>query len=322
MTEAAAAPAPAPAPPPSPPLADRVREFFTLQSAEREIRALPEGPRSSAQRELAVAFQKRDAAETLWPRGSCAEALKLARAALDGAASALESFAAATESRPTWVADAEAVAATAREKTAGRPLPEIESEAKPEDEETFRVLVDALLSIQRIVGPHLAAFAELQQTRRSRLVATVLTAVAVVVALAVILHTPDFKSAAASTQLGPDGPQHAIDGDTKTAWNLPNGQLGWLEVTLTKPKRVKGLRVMATNPPWNDHGIKDGHVSCFLGSDLVKETDVTFAVPPEHGTPTGVWSDVPLDAPKCDRVHIEAKSFYGQGVGVAEVELK
>src|SRR5438477_6557501 len=113
MTDAAANAAP------SSPLADRVREFFTLRAAEREIRALPEGPRTSAQRELAIAFQKRDAAETLWPRGSCAEALKLARAALDAAASALESFAAATESRPPWVDAAQAVAATAREKTAG-----------------------------------------------------------------------------------------------------------------------------------------------------------------------------------------------------------
>src|SRR6185312_11531975 len=114
MSEAAAAPATA-APAPTAPISpvDRVREFFTLDAAERAVRAIPEGPRTTAARELALAFQKRAAAETLWPRGSCAEALRLARASVDAAASALESFASTMETRHEWVAKAQAIASAA-----------------------------------------------------------------------------------------------------------------------------------------------------------------------------------------------------------------
>src|SRR3974390_3441343 len=89
---------------------DRVLEFFTLRETEKAVRALPEGLRSAAHRSLALAFQKRDAAETLWPRGSCGEAMRLARASLDASVEALESFSSGAEPRPEWVARALAIA--------------------------------------------------------------------------------------------------------------------------------------------------------------------------------------------------------------------
>jgi hypothetical protein len=330
MTEASASPSASSASPAGPPFAERVREFFTLQSAEREVKALPEGPCAVARRQLAIAFQKRDAAETLWPRGSCAEALKLARVALETAASALDELAAATDGKLAWVTGAQGLASTARDKAGARPLPEIESEATPEDEETFRLLVESVLGVQRVVTPHLAGVAELRHVRIARAAWAGFAAIAAVAAIAWILHTPDFRSAVASGQtvgagFAPgveDGPAFAIDGETKTIWNLPNGQLGWIELTLWKPRRVRGLRIMSDNPPWHDRGIKEGHVQCLLGADVVKETDVTFAPLAPRGTQSGTWTDVTLDAPKCDRIRIEARSFVGQSVAVNEVELK
>jgi hypothetical protein len=318
MTEAAAAAATVP----SPPLTDRVKEFFTLESAERAVKALPEGPRATAHRELALSFQKRDAAETLWPRGSCAEALKLARASLDVAASALESFAGSLESRPSWIAEAQATASAAREKATARALPDLESDARPEDEETFRALIDAGLAIQRIAAAHLAGEGELKQLRRSRVVTTVFATAGAIALLAWALHTPDFKAAIASGQQDTDySPDKAIDGDTTTNWYLANGQLGWIELTPGRPGMVKALRMMAINPPWHDRGLKEAHLRCSFRGAVTKETDLSFPVPQARGTATGIWTDVPIGA-KCDQIRIEAKSFYGQGVGIAEVELK
>jgi hypothetical protein len=315
MTEAAATA-------PSPPLTDRLKEFFTLASAERAVKALPEGPRATAQRELALSFQKRDAAETLWPRGSCAEALKLARASIDVAASALESFATSLDARPSWIADALATASAAREKAAARALPDLESDASPEDEDTFRSLIDAGLAIQRVVAPHLAGEGELKQLRRSRAVSSALAAVGVIALLGWALHVPDFKAATASGQAdAEDGPDKAIDGDPKTVWYPPNGQLGWLELTLGRPGKVKTVRIMGINPPWQDRGVKEGHVKCTLGGAVTNEADVTFPLPQPRGTASGAWAEVPIGA-KCDQIRIEAKSFYGSGVGIAEVELK
>jgi hypothetical protein len=315
MTEAAATA------PSAPPFADRVKEFFTLQGAERAVKSLPQEARTSAQRELAIAFQKRDAAETLWPRGSCAEALKLARASLDVASAALDAFDTSAPGQ-AWVAEARALLSAARERAASRSLPEIEGETKPEDEETFRVLIDAGLALQRVVGPHLAAEGELKQLRRSRIVSTVLGSVSLIAFVVWVLHVPDFKSATASGQADGDSTaEKAFDGDTKTDWYAPNGQLGTLDLHMTKTKKVKALHIMAINPPWHDRGIKDGHFKCLLNGAIAKETDYTFPAPLPRNTPQGVWSDVPIDA-KCDEIVIETKSFYGQGSGVAEVELK
>ncbi len=82
-------------------LQDRIVEFFTLRQAMRLVEAVPEATRTLAFRGLRVAFQQREAAETLWPRGSTAEALKLAAAALEGATTSLAAF--PTEAQLGWL---------------------------------------------------------------------------------------------------------------------------------------------------------------------------------------------------------------------------
>src|SRR5580698_6108873 len=93
---------------------DRVLEYFTLRDASRTVASIPEETRASVYRGLHLAFQKREAAETLWPRGSTAEALKLAVAALDTVISSLESFPA--DLRPTWLDKARTLASDAKKK--------------------------------------------------------------------------------------------------------------------------------------------------------------------------------------------------------------
>jgi hypothetical protein len=287
---------------------DRALEFFTLREAEKAVRALPEAARTTAQRDLSLAFQKRDAAETLWPRGSCAEALRLARASVDAAVAALETFANGTESPPPsareWVTRALAFLETAKQKTAGRALPELEAEARPDDEETFRTLVDAVIAVEAEAGAHLADPRQLARIRLARIGAVVALVVLVPSFFAWWTHGPAIKEARASGQNGPDGPDHAIDGNLRTNWGLPDGKRGWLDLVLTSPRSVK----------------KDVHVTAFLAEQPVQAVDYSFKEPPP-GSTEPVWADVPLNAPKCDRIRIDVSTFSGTSGAITEIEV-
>src|SRR5450755_1279489 len=118
------------------PLRDSVFEFFTLRRAEGEARALEGDVASAIVRDLAVAFQRRKAAETLWPRESAAEAIKLARAALEGASSSLAKAAALLSPTPSWIESARAVATAASAEAPE--IPDVEADVRAEHETTFR----------------------------------------------------------------------------------------------------------------------------------------------------------------------------------------
>jgi hypothetical protein len=298
----------------------RVLEFFTLREAEKAVRALPEGPRGTVQRDLALAFQKRDAAETLWPRGSCAEALHLARASLEATGAALDAFAAAAEPKPEWVARAQAHVSAAKEKTLGRALPELEVESRPDDEDTFRTLADAVIAVESEIGAHLAKPEQLARLRRGRIA---FAAATVVFLLGFAVWSgragPAIKEARASAQNGPDSADRAIDGNAKTNWGLPEGKRGWLDVILTSPRTVKKVRLIAYNSPYNNRFLKDVRVTAFLGEQPVQSMDYTFKAPPAGAE--GVWSEIPLNAPKCDRVRIDVISYDGISGAISEIEI-
>jgi hypothetical protein len=299
---------------------DRALEFFTLRETEKAVRAIPEAARTTARRELSLAFQKRDAAETLWPRGSCAEALRLARASVETAATALETFASSAEARPDWVTRALAILETAKQKTAGRALPELEADARPDDEETFRTLADATIAVEAEVGPYLADPRQFARIRRVRIGAVAALVVLVPAFFAWWGHGPAIKEARASGQNGPDGPDHAIDGNLKTNWGLPDGKRGWLDLVLTSPRSVKKLHLVPYNSPFNNRFLKDVHVTAFLGEQPVQAVDYSFKEPPP-GSTEPVWVDVPLNAPKCDRIRIDVSTFTGTSGAITEIEV-
>jgi hypothetical protein len=295
---------------------DRMREFFTLREAEREVRALPEEARGALTRDLALASQKRQAAETLWPSGSMAEALRLAHSALSSASSALESF----PSTAPWIPRARTIATQARASVGDDPVPELEAEVAPKHESTFRTLIDALIAIEEATGLGLSSPNELARVRWQRRIALAASGVAGVAFLAWFFHTPVFKSATASNQIGPIyGAESAVDGDPATFWGPPDRQLGSIDLTLGKPRGIRALHIDPGNPATMDRGVKDAHIECLLANAVVKAVDVTF---PEAMSPEPAWTDVVLDAPKCDRIRISATSFYRLGPAIAEVQLK
>jgi hypothetical protein len=296
---------------------DRVLEFFTLREATRQVAAVPEETRSSVFREMRVAFQKREAAETLWPRGSTAEALQLARAAIETVTKALASF---PEPLAPWVERARTLAADATKQLADARLPTLETDTQPSNEALFRALIDALIAIEDSAGVSLAAPSDLRRIRNARVMTTSFLAVLGLALMWFALHKPAFSKAAASGQLADYAPEKAIDGDPNTAWLLPDhvGQ-GWLDLTLGKARSVGILHILASNPPWNDRDVKDAHIDALLDGVIVKSTDFTFPEPPGKDAS---WTDVPLDAPKSDHIRITVKSNYKVSAGIAEVEIK
>jgi hypothetical protein len=296
---------------------DRVLEFFTLQDATRQIGAVSEETRASVHRDLRIAFQKREAAETLWPRGSTAEALLLARTATELASSALGAF---PEPRAAWVEKARTLAADAVKRLEGATLPALESDAKPSDEELFRALVDALIAIEEAAGISLAAVTDLRRIRNARVTTVAVIAILGVALLVFLFHKPPFSHAVASAQLADYTPDKAIDGDPNTAWLTPDRVgTGWLDLTLTRARSVGTLHILASNPPWNDRDVREAHIDALLAGNIVKSVDVTF---PEPAGKDPSWTDVALDAPKSDHIRITVKSNYKVSAGIAEVEIK
>src|ERR1700722_6608588 len=118
---------------------NRVVEFFTLREATRDLATVSEETRNSVFRGLRIAFQKREAAETLWPRGSTAEALRPPLAGVEAGTAALASF--ATEPPPEWITRARAIAAEASKRLADVKLPALEAETLPVHEEVFRATI-------------------------------------------------------------------------------------------------------------------------------------------------------------------------------------
>jgi hypothetical protein len=299
---------------------DRVREFFTLADAARQLESVPEATRASLHHDMRLAFQKREAAETLWPRGSSAEALALARAGVEAALAAL---AALPEPHAAWVTRARALAEDAKKKIDGAKLPALEADVAPADEELFRACIDALAAIEETAGVSLAAPVELRRIRNVRIAGASAFAIVAVGLLAYALHKPPFSHATASAQLSGDyGADKAIDGDPSTWWLLPErgGGQGWIDLTLTSPRSVRALHLVAANPPWNDRVVKEAHIDAMLGGAIVKSADVTF--PDAQGKEPN-WTDVTLDAPKSDNIRLSIKSSYHQNPGgFAEVEIK
>jgi hypothetical protein len=293
------------------------REFFTLTEREREARVLPEEERTSLQRALRLAAQKREAAETLWPRGSTAEGLKLASASLDTASSALDELSSRSSAPPPWLSTALSRIRDARRETSDLQLPALEADVRPSDEATFRLLVDTLVAVEEAIATRVASPAEVAALRRQRWVTTAISAVGLVVLLGLALRTPAFTRAEASAADGEHVAERAIDGDVRTWWVLPSSTPGWLDLTLPKARAVPKLRIVAGNTPWNDHLLGDAHIEAFFQGILVKAIDVTFR-PPPSAEPD--WTEVRLDAPKCDRIRVTARTAIRGTPAIAEIE--
>lgn len=190
--------------------------------------------------------------------------------------------------------------------------PELERELSP----PHRELLTRLASGRRRCIRRLRASDP--RSRRARRLA--LVAAGLVLSALVFLLFRNAPTALASGTYSDDFPaSQAIDGLSKTEWLLPQGHAGWLELAFNRPRNVREVRLHnAQNGHFLDRATKSFKVEAYSRSRVVATARGEF--PPIEAHAGSVT--VELAARDVTHVRITVDSFYGNGGGLAEVNVR
>lgn len=136
---------------------------------------------------------------------------------------------------------------------------------------------------------------------------------------AIATRTPG-RQASASAYLEPGpvrryAPERAFDGDATTEWLAPVIPMPWLDLTLSKPRTVAGVRLLgAQNLPYRDFEPRGVRVELYRRATLARATDASLTA--------GQARDVVIRGDDIDCVRLLILSYRGRGGGLAEVELR
>lgn len=294
-----------------------LREFFVLKDAEARSTKLPADVRASLARDVTIARQKREAAEVLWLGGGTAEALALARDALDRIATAVEHAHAVDAAPPV----PEAAAALRSEVTA-KPLPALDADVVDADTPRFNAMLAAHDELRSLVEPAATPPTELPRKRLVRAAWAAGAVAALVVGAIYLGRTPRVLSAQASAAYDDAHiAAKAVDGRNETEWLPLDKQLGWLDVTVLPARKVKRVKLLnGHNPPHNDRQTKEYRlVLTSAGGKVLKTVDNSFGE--FSASPTMVTIDVNTSE-KVEKIRVEVKSFHNSGAAIAEVEVE
>jgi len=293
-------------------LVDDVREFFLLREAEKRASAIAPETRETVSRELERARQKRDAAEALWTHGRPAEALVLARAALELAITA-------SEKAGTTVDEAvKQLHASAAE------LPELDRDVKSAQGELYRKMVDGSTALDAAITPAVLSARERTTIKVSRISITAAIVFACLAVLVVWVRRPGAVKATASSVWGAKFvAANAVDGIDGTEWLLPDAQPGYLDIELVPPRSVKKLKMLnGTNAKDPERAINEYELQFFAaGQDTqpVKTLTGSFGA---TFNPTPPWTTVDVGVgDKIARVRLNVKSWTGRGASLAEIVI-
>lgn len=283
-----------------------VREFFLLREAEARASKLDEATVARLGQALALADQRREAAENLFTQGAVAEALRCAAEAFSGL-DALDEF---IPGAATGVDRVEL-------RKAATELPTLDADVKREHLE----LIPEFLAAHGALASELDPLSVGKRGRSTARFERGLTALTALILIAVI-GTWWFKRTAISVTAsaswgGKFMPENVVDGDESTHWILPDGSNGWIELRFRSSRPV--TRVLLLNgyePP--SYGVVDFRVEAIVGSKVVKATDGTFADQPRYAKQP--WVSVPLVSDgNVDAIRIVVKSRRELGASLAEV---
>ncbi|MEM9073406.1 MAG: hypothetical protein AAGE52_33180 [Myxococcota bacterium] len=195
----------------------------------------------------------------------------------------------------------------------------------------FLAAQQGLVALQRAVAERSLTRKERLRARAlrgiSRIAAVALALTGVVLAFRPSADLPVRGSAYRSDALDTWPPENAVDADEMTYWHLPPAQEGYLDIAIHPPRPVARLRILNGHDLHADdrnrkdrrrfgYAAKDIRVTGFRDGSSVAQTSVTL---PQLRRFDRVMVD--LDAPAIDRIRIEIKTWYGNGGGLAEVEV-
>jgi hypothetical protein len=290
-------------------VAERVREWFLLRDLQARRSGLSAELHGRTAKSSRVARRRREAAEALWLAGFPAEALRLAREAVELARDARRD--AGLDAGP----DVDERAALPSQPT----LPALDDEVRPEHAARFRALVERQIQLGE-ANPELELDAkQITRLRFARIGGVAVAALALVGLTAFVVRGPRLLRAKVSASYDNhfEAP-NAVDGNEVTEWLLPDRAPGWIEVEVIPRRTLKRVKLMnARNKPFADRATKEFHVDLLDRGKVVKSFDGQFDA--YSAEPTWRTLDAGIRA---DAVRVEVRSWFVTGGGLAEIQVE
>ncbi len=316
----------------------RALEFFLLRDARRAAADLGEERRRAAADALDASTRDAERAASLFATGARAIAY---RYAADSLAHALD---AARRAGARGNELGEALAPLVGERWADRieraedsthlAMPRTDADLADHHGQLYVEMLACAKRLTRALEDRTHAPAWLDRARRWR-TGTALAVVTVFAAFFVyeLRFDPERFTVSASDYRTADvvetwPPENAADRDEMSYWQIPEGQTGWLELTMTSPRDVTALRIMNGHDVHADdqnrydrrrfdYAARQIRIRAFSGDREVAtvEHELRRIRALERET-------IPLEGARdVDRIRIEVESFWGVGAGLAEVEV-
>lgn len=164
------------------------------------------------------------------------------------------------------------------------------------------------------------AFKRLTPAQRGRVILGIQLVVAVLVLFAAPIATwlmeGERVDVSASSYYSDDhAPRFATDGIPATEWLLPDGALGYMELTFNRKRPVHGVTITnGHNLNYMDRAIKKARIHVFDGDITIETHDVELpGIEPKHKP-----RRVNLSDQRATRVRLEVLEFDGTGAALAE----
>ena len=313
--------------PVTPLLAD-VREFFTMRAVESRARAISADDKVTLRGATRQLHERRLAAEALWTAGCTAQSHRLVLEAFELASSLArratglgqdasdEELAQALELSPEGAAEIGA----AREAIASSPSPVDDNAFTVAHVHGFPRVRRAAELLERAATAATMTGRELDRARLRRRLLTFAVTLATIAGIVLVIRALRRIMAEASALYGPNyEAARVLDGNKDTEWLLPDGQLGWIDLRLGPPRKVKALRLVnAHNWHYHDRGTKEFNIEVWSRGKMIKLIDGAFGEPSADSP--WVTFDISSEVP-VDRIRIGIKSFYLGGAGLGEVSI-
>ncbi|MEM9070764.1 MAG: discoidin domain-containing protein [Myxococcota bacterium] len=112
---------------------------------------------------------------------------------------------------------------------------------------------------------------------------------------------------------------YATDGNPRTEWQPDDHRSGWVELRLTPPRRVEGVRILnGHNRHYDDRATKEFEVELFSDGRRAASAEGTFYAIRHRGE----WRTVEVAGDAIDRIRVTAKTWHGRSPAIGEIEVR
>ncbi|MFK7987749.1 MAG: hypothetical protein AB8I08_17160 [Sandaracinaceae bacterium] len=196
--------------------------------------------------------------------------------------------------------------------------PALDEEATPE----HRELTDSVLALTARIDRHLAPSVwtprERRRQRASRfgaLAAALLSLVGATAWFQWPRHT--FEVRASGARDAQVVAANLVDANNDTEWLLPDGEPGWVEFELSRPRRIERVRLRnAHNDGLNNRATDAYTLQLFVDGEVAFEEEGRW----EEFDPDPVWFDHTIGVDRVERIRVEIRSHHRRGAGLSEID--